>query len=75
MLYKSEKSAGKSSILSIFVDLVELDSPVNILSPISSIFSNILFGCAYFSTSSHRSLPNTGKRNIVRTVTTTQITA
>gem|GEM_PF-5082222 len=42
--YKSEKSAGKSSILSIFVEEELLLPPLNILSPISSIFSKILFG-------------------------------
>jgi len=43
--------------------------------PISSIFSKILFGCAYFSTSRPRSLPNIGNKKIVRTVTTTQMIA
>jgi hypothetical protein len=42
---------------------------------ISSIFSNILFGSAYFSTSSHNNLQSIGKTNIVRTVTTIPITA
>lgn len=42
---------------------------------ISSIFSNILFGSAYFSTSSQSNLPKIGKTKIVRTVTTIPITA
>jgi len=75
-IYKSEKSAGKLSKF-VFVEFVVVGEVLlpNTLFPISSIFSNILCGFAYFSTSKPRSLPNTGKRNIVSTVTTTQITA
>jgi len=75
--YKSEKSAGKSSRDSgcDVLYCVELPPHQNILSQISSIFSKILCGFAYFSTSKPRSLPNTGNKKIVRTVTTTHITA
>lgn len=75
VFYKSEKSAGKLSSESGVGVVVEEDDPPNILFQISSIFSKIRVGFAYLSTSSPRSLPSTGKRNIVRTVTTTQITA
>ncbi|MDP2396664.1 MAG: hypothetical protein Q8S84_06415 [bacterium] len=47
----------------------------NILSHISSIFSKILLGSAYFSTSNHNNLHNIGKIKIVNTVTTIPITA
>jgi len=74
MFYKSEKSEGKESILSIdqFIVVVEFQKT---LFQISSIFWNILLGAAYFSTSNHNSLPNIGKRKIVNTVTTIPITA
>jgi hypothetical protein len=42
---------------------------------ISSIFSKILLGSAYFSTSSHNNLPNIGNINIVNTVIIIPITA
>jgi hypothetical protein len=73
--YKSEKSEGKSSILSISTSNVALDSFQKILFPISSIFSKILSGLAYFSTSSHNSFHNIGKTKIVNTVITIPITA
>ena len=75
--YKSEKSAGKSSReLGEGVPREELElCHQNILSHISSIFSKILCGRAYLSTSSHNNLPKTGNIKIVNTVTTTPITA
>jgi len=75
--YKSEKSAGKSS-RDCGCDVLYCDDEDHhqkILSQISSIFSKILCGFAYFSTSNQRSLPNTGNKKIVRTVTTTHMTA
>jgi len=48
---------------------------VKILFQISCIFSKILFGSAYLSTSSPNNLPNIGKTKIVNTVTTIPITA
>ncbi|MDR2411050.1 MAG: hypothetical protein LBD88_00060 [Candidatus Peribacteria bacterium] len=51
------------------------EPPQNILVQISSIFSKILLGSAYFSTSSHNNLQRIGKTNIVNTVITIQITA
>ena len=73
-VYKSEKSSGKSSVKS-HEDDEDVELVPNILFPISSIFSKILFGCAYLSTSSPSSLPSMGKRNIVSTVTITPIMA
>jgi len=76
LFYRSEKSSGKSSVKSDDDD--EDDHPLvvpNILFHICSIFSKILFGCAYFSTSNPRSLPRIGNKNIVRTVTITPIMA
>ncbi len=75
IFYKSEKSVGKLSIPSIDESKLLDEVLPNILFQISSIFSNILFGSAYFSTSNHKSLHKIGKRNIVRTVTTIPITA
>ena len=74
--YKSEKSAGNSSILSILVFVhiyVELFQKIWL--QISSIFSNILFGWAYCSTSSPKSPQSIGNKNMVNTVTTIPITA
>jgi len=53
----------------------ELPEVQNILSQILSIVSNIRAGCAYLSTSSHKSLHNIVKRNIESTVTMIPITA
>jgi hypothetical protein len=75
IFYKSEKSEGILSMLSIFPSKVLDELLPNILFQISSIFSNILFGSAYFSTSSHNNLHKIGKIKIVRTVTTIPITA
>ena len=77
VFYKSEKSAGKSS-RELGGDTQREVFEVchqNILSHISSIFSKILCGRAYLSTSSHNNLPKTGNIKIVKTVTTTPITA
>lgn len=73
--YKSEKSDGILSMLSAFQSKLLDELLPNTLFQISSIFSNILFGSAYFSTSSHNNLHKIGKRKIVSTVTTIPITA
>jgi hypothetical protein len=76
IFYKSEKSEGISSI-----DVPEEPQErvafffQNTLFQIYSIFSKILFGCAYFSTSSQSKFPSIGKKNIVKTVTTIHIIA
>lgn len=74
IFYNSEKSVGNWSILLISVEYQD-EFVQNTLFHISSIFSKILFGSAYFSTSSHNNLPSTGKINIVKTVTIIPITA
>lgn len=71
--YKSEKSEGSSSI--VFILIVDEVDVQNNLFHISSIFSKILLGSAYFSTSSHSNLPRTGNIKIVNTVTIIPITA
>ena len=72
--YKSEKSEGNSLIFSIstFVQTQEFQKTIF---QISSIFSKILLGWAYFSTSNHNNLQRIGKRKIVKTVIIIQITA
>lgn len=75
LIYKSEKSLGNQSEV-LFID--GLDEDVvhqNTLFHISSIFSNILWGFAYLSTSNPSKEPKIGNKNIVKTVTTIPITA
>lgn len=74
--YKSEKSVGKSSILFISTSLqIEEVEFQKTMFQISSIFSKILLGWAYFSTSNHNNFQSIGNKNIVNTVMIIPITA
>jgi hypothetical protein len=77
LFYKFEKSVGRlSKFFGLPVGIQGFDEEFqNILFHILSILLKIAVGLAYFLTSNHKSLPNIGKTNIVKTVTTIPITA